>query len=247
MEFIGMRRLLSHVRRCCDDYKMIQDGDRIAVGISGGKDSLTLLAALQGLSVFYPNHFELVAITVDMGFDGADFSAVRTFCENLGVEYRVVPSDLGNLIFNIRKEKNPCSLCAKMRRGMLNEAAKAAGCNKVALGHHFDDLVETFMLNLIHEGRIGAFLPVTYLDRTDITVIRPMALVPEKYIKYFSSKNALPIYKNPCPADKMTERESAKKLIDDLERAHKGFKHRVFGAMQKADVDGWGVKNDAEQ
>ena len=247
VEFIGMRRLLSHVRRCVDDYNMIAEGDKIAVGVSGGKDSLTLLAALHDLAIFYPNHFTLCAITVDMGFEGADFSEIRTFCENLGIEYRVIPSDLGNLLFNIRKEKNPCSLCAKMRRGMLNEAAKEAGCNKVALGHHFDDLVETFMLNLIHEGRIGAFLPVTYLDRTDITVIRPMALVPEKYVRYFTSKNTLPVYTNPCPADKHTERETAKQLVADLERAHKGFKHRVFGAMQKADVDGWKVKNNDEK
>ena len=247
MEFIGMRRLLSHVRHCVDDYNMIAEGDKIAVGVSGGKDSLTLLAALHDLAIFYPKQFEICAITIDMGYEGADFSEIRAFCENLDIEYRVIPSDLGNLLFNIRKEKNPCSLCAKMRRGMLNEAAKEAGCNKVALGHHFDDLVETFMLNLIHEGRIGAFLPVTYLDRTDITVIRPMALVPEKYVKYFSSKNSLPIYANPCPADKHTQREVTKNLVADLERAHKGFKHRVFGAMQKADVDGWKVKTEEEK
>lgn len=242
MEFIGMRRLLSHVRRCVDDYKMIEDGDKIAIGLSGGKDSLSLLCALHALSVFYPKKFSLVAITVDMGYEGSDFTGIQKLCNELEIEYKIIPSNLGELLFDIRKEKNPCSLCAKMRRGMLNEAAKNTGCNKVALGHHFDDLVETFMLNLIHEGRLGAFLPVTYLDRTDITVIRPMSLVPEKYLKYFSSKNALPVFFNPCPADKHTERETVKQLIASIEKEHKGFKHRVFGAMQKSDIDGWQVK-----
>ena len=244
-----LQKLMGAMRKAIIDYNMIENGDRIAVGVSGGKDSLATLAGLAGLRRFLGKDYSVVAVTLDPQFGGEpnDFSAIEKFCAERNIEYVLRRTNIGNIIFEDRKEANPCSLCAKMRRGMLNEAAKEAGCNKVALGHHFDDLVETFMLNLIHEGRIGAFLPVTYLDRTDITVIRPMALVPEKYVKYFSSKNSLPIYANPCPADKHTQREVTKNLVADLERAHKGFKHRVFGAMQKADVDGWKVKTEEEK
>ena len=179
------KRLLSHARRAVDDYNMIEDGDRIAVGISGGKDSLALLTALAGLRIFYPKKFEVIGISIDMGLEGMDFSPVADYCEKLGVEYRIVKTEISNIIFNVRKEPNPCSLCAKMRRGALNTAAVEAGCNKVALGHHFDDVVETFMLNLFFEGRIGTFSPVTYLSRMDITVIRPLIYMPEKDVRYF--------------------------------------------------------------
>lgn len=234
-----MKRILSFVRRAVDDYAMIEEGDRIAVGVSAGKDSLTLLAALAALRRFYPKKFELVAITIDMGFPNTDFSAVRAFCETLDVPYHIFPSEIYKIIFDIRKEKNPCSLCAKMRRGALHNAAKSLGCNRVALGHHFDDAVETFMLNLFYEGRIGCFSPVTYLSRADLYLIRPMLYLPEKDIRYFASHADLPIVKSACPADGNTEREEMKKLLATLDREHKGLRYRIFGAMQRGEIDGF--------
>ncbi len=242
----GLRRLLSYARRAVDDYGMIEDGDRIAVGVSAGKDSLSLLWTLAELRRFYPKKFELVAITVDMRFDAlgegrtpADFSGIAALCETLGVSYHIEPSDIAKIVFDVRKESNPCSLCAKLRRGMLNDTAKKLGCNKVALGHHFDDAVETFMLNLFYEGRIGCFAPVTYLDRTDLTVIRPLVYAPEKDIRYFAASANLPVIESACPADHATEREHMKKLLAEIERNNKGLRHRIFGAMQKAGVDGY--------
>ena len=233
------KRLLSHARRAVDDYNMIEDGDKIAVGISGGKDSLALLTALAGLKRFYPKKFEIVGISIDMGLEGMDFSGVAKYCEELGVEYKIVKTEISNIIFNVRKEPNPCSLCAKMRRGALNLAAVEEGCNKVALGHHFDDVVETFMLNLFFEGRIGCFQPVTYLSNTDITLIRPMIYMPEKDVRYFAGKAELPVCKSPCPADGNTEREEMKQLLARLERENKGLRYRIFGAIQRGEIDGF--------
>ena len=235
----NIKRVLSFVRRALDDYLMIEDGDKIAVGVSAGKDSLTLLCAMAEIRRFYPKKFDLLAITVDMGFEGMDFSPVKRFCEELGVEYEIVPTQISKIIFDVRKEKNPCSLCAKMRRGALYNYAKERGCNKVALGHHFDDVVETFMLNLFFEGRLGCFQPVTYLSNTDITLIRPMIYMPEKDVRYFASKTELPIQKSPCPADGNTEREEMKKLLASLERENKGLRYRIFGAIQRGGIDGF--------
>ena len=235
----NIKRVLSFVRRALDDYLMIEDGDRIAVGVSAGKDSLTLLCAMAEIRRFYPKKFDLLAITVDMGFEGMDFSPVKRFCEELGVEYEIVPTQISKIIFDVRKEKNPCSLCAKMRRGALYNYAKERGCNKVALGHHFDDVVETFMLNLFYEGRLGCFQPVTYLSNTDITLIRPMIYMPEKDVRYFASKTELPIQKSLCPADGNTEREEMKKLLAALERENKGLRYRIFGAIQRGEIDGF--------
>ena len=235
----NIKRVLSFVRRALDDYLMIEDGDKIAVGVSAGKDSLTLLCAMAEIRRFYPKKFDLLAITVDMGFEGMDFSPVKSFCEELGVEYEIVPTQISKIIFDVRKEKNPCSLCAKMRRGALYNYAKERGCNKVALGHHFDDVVETFMLNLFFEGRLGCFQPVTYLSNTDITLIRPMIYMPEKDVRYFASKTELPIQKSPCPADGNTEREEMKKLLTSLERENKGLRYRIFGAIQRGGIDGF--------
>ena len=234
-----MKRILSYTRRAVDDYEMIHEGDKIAVGISAGKDSLTLLHALAGLRRFYPKRFELVAITVDMGFEGMDFTPIRELCEQLDVPYIIAKTEISRIIFDVRKEKNPCSLCAKMRRGALHNAAKEAGCNVVALGHHFDDVVETFMLNLFYEGRIGCFQPVTYLSRKDITVIRPMIYMPEKDIRYFANRVSLPVVKSTCPADGNTERESMKQLLHTLERENKGLRYRIFGALQRGNIDGF--------
>ncbi|MGM9682126.1 MAG: tRNA 2-thiocytidine biosynthesis TtcA family protein [Eubacteriales bacterium] len=235
----GSKLLLSYVRRALDDYSMIEENDRIAVGVSAGKDSLSLLFAMAQIRRFYPKKFELCAITVDMGFPGTDLSPIRNFCDELDVPYYVVPTEISKIIFDIRKEKNPCSLCAKMRRGALHTAAKEHGCNKVALGHHFDDVVETFMLNLFYEGRIGCFQPVTYLSRSDIHLIRPMIYMPEKDVRYFAKRAELPVIKSPCPADKHTERESMKQLLLALERENKGLRYRIFGAIQRGEVDGF--------
>ena len=236
-----IKRVLSYTRRAVDDYEMIKPNDRIAVGVSAGKDSLTLLCALSELRRFYPVPFELCAITVDMGFEGMDLSGVEALCKELDVEYHVIPTQISKIIFDVRKEKNPCSLCAKMRRGALHSAAKELGCNKVALGHHFDDVVETFMLNLFFEGRLGCFQPVTYLSRMDITLIRPMIYMPEKDVRYFASKAELPIVSSPCPADKNTEREEMKQLLSKLERENKGLRYRIFGAIQRGEIDGFRV------
>ena len=235
----NIKRVLSFVRRAVDDYEMINEGDKIAVGVSAGKDSLTLLCAMADLRRFYPKKFELCAITVDMGFEGMDLSPIAKFCEELDVEYHVVPTQIYKIIFEVRKEKNPCSLCAKMRRGALYGYAKQIGCNKVAFGHHFDDVVETFMLNLFYEGRLGCFQPVTYLSNTDITLIRPMIYMPEKDVRYFASKTELPIVKSTCPADGNTEREEMKKLLASIEKTTKGLRYRIFGAIQRGEIDGF--------
>lgn len=234
-----LKHILSYTRRAVADYEMIAPGDRIAVGISAGKDSLTLLYALAALRRFYPVPFELDAVTIDMGFDGMDFAPISALCRELDVPYHVIPTKISHIIFDVRKESNPCSLCAKMRRGALHNAAKELGCNRVALGHHFDDVVETFMLNLFHEGRIGCFQPVTYLSRTDLHLIRPLIYCPEKDIRYFANKVNLPVIKSPCPADGNTEREEMKQLLRTLDREHKGLRYRIFGAIQRGEIDGF--------
>ena len=234
-----MKRLLSFVRRAVDDYQMIEDGDRIAVGISGGKDSLTLLAALAEMRRFYPKKYDIVAITIDMGFEGSDFSEIAEFCRRLKVEYRVVKTDIAKIIFDIRKEPNPCSLCAKMRRGSLHAEAQAANCNKVALGHHYDDAVETFMMNLFFEGRLGCFSPKSYLSNRKLTLIRPLLYATEKDVQYFVRRRPMPVIVSPCPEDHATERENMKNLLAELEKSNKGVKHRIFNAMCRSEIDGF--------
>ena len=234
-----MKHLLSHARRAVDDYGMIQGGDKIAVGISGGKDSLTLLSVLAALRRFYPAHFDLVAITVGVGFPGMDFSGVAALCRDLDVPYITVHTQIADIVFGTRKEKNPCSLCAKMRRGALHAAAVEAGCNKVALGHHYDDAVETFMMNLVFEGRIGCFSPVTYLSNRKITLIRPLLYAKEKDIVGFTKKVSLPVVKSTCPEDHATEREYMKNHLHEFEKIYPDLKERIFHAMRKGNIDGF--------
>ena len=235
-----IKRILSYTRRAIDDYQMLSPGDKVAVGVSAGKDSLTLLCAMAELRRFYPIPFELVAVTVDMGFEGGmDFTPIQKLCDELNVPYHIFPTEISHIIFDVRQEKNPCSLCAKMRRGALHNAAKELGCNTVALGHHFDDAVETLMLNLFFEGRIGCFSPVSYLSRTELKLIRPLLYLPEKDVRYFASKAELPVVKSSCPADGNTEREEMKKLLADLDRKHNGLRYRIFGAMQRGEIDGF--------
>ncbi len=234
-----LRHLLSFARRAIDDYNMIEAGDRICVGVSGGKDSLALLTTLGELRRFYPNPFSLVAVTVNMGLPGMDFTPVRAYCESLDIPYVEVNTDIAKVIFDIRKESNPCSLCAKMRRGALHAAAQENGCNKVALGHHFDDAVETFMLNLFFEGRLGSFSPTTYLSNRNIHLIRPLIYAQEKDVEYFVRHSDLPLVVSTCPEDRATERENMKQLLKDMEKTNKGLRHRIFGAMCRGELDGY--------
>lgn len=225
------QKLYSYTRKCIDDYNMIEDGDKIAVGISGGKDSLTLLYALSGLKRFYPKKFTLEAMTVDLGFNIQNFSLIENFCNELDVPFTVIPTDIAQIVFAERKESNPCSLCAKMRKGSLNEIAKEHGCNKIAYAHHKDDLIETMFLSLLYEGRFHCFSPVTYLERINLTMIRPLIYVPERDIIGFSRKKNLPIAKNPCPVDGHTKREYVKNLIRQLVAENPGCKERFFRAI----------------
>lgn len=234
-----MKHLLSYVRRCVEDYDMIRAGDRITVGVSGGKDSLCLLLALAELRRFYPNPFELEAITLDMGFDGSDFSGIQSWCDTLDVPYTVVKTDIAPVVFETRKESNPCSLCAKMRRGALHDAALKKGCKKVALGHHFDDAVETFFLSLFYEGRINCFSPVTFLDRKEITLIRPMLYLSEREIIRLKERFHFPVVHNPCPADGNTKRQYIKNELQRLEHENPGLRERLFGAVQRSEIKGW--------
>ena len=236
-----MQRMMGLVRRCIEDYRMIEPGDRIAVGVSGGKDSLTLLTLLAALREYVPYSYDLTAITIDMGLGGMDFSPVARLCERLGVPYSRVETEIGPIIFEHRKENNPCSLCAKMRRGALNQALLEQGFSKVALGHHYDDAVETFLMSLLFEGRIGCFEPVTYLDRTGVTQIRPMLYLTEGMVRTFAAEHDLPVVHNLCPADKHTKRQEIKELVAVLSKTYPDLKARVFGAMQRLPLPQWGV------
>jgi tRNA(Ile)-lysidine synthetase-like protein len=236
-----MQKLMGLVRRCVDDYDMIQAGDKIAVGVSGGKDSLVLLVLLAGLRNYFNKPFELEAITIDMGL-GMDYSGVAKLCQDWNIPYHIVKTEIAPIIFDHRKEKNPCSMCAKMRRGALNQAILERGFNKLALGHHYDDAVETFVMSLIYEGRISCFQPVTNLDRTGIIQIRPMLYIHEKTVDNFAIREQLPIVENRCPVDKTTKREEIKQLIYDLGKTYPDLKERVFGAMQRLPLPEWEPK-----
>ena len=236
-----MQKLVGLVRRCVEDYHMIEAGDRIGVGVSGGKDSVALLVFLAELRKYNHIPFYLEAITVDMGL-GMDYSAMEALCKELDVTFTLVPTQIGPIVFDHRKEKNPCSMCSKMRRGALNQALLDRNLNKLALGHHYDDAVETFMMSLIYEGRISCFQPVTDLDRTGIVQIRPMLYIHEKTIDSFVSRKQLPVIENRCPVDKQTKREEIKKLVYDLSATYPDLKERVFGAMQRLPLPEWEPK-----
>ncbi len=237
-----MQQLMSYMRSAMDKYNMISDGDYIAVGVSGGKDSLALLCALSEMRRFYGKQYSLAAITIDMQFGGVpgDFSEISELCRRLGVKHIIRPSNLYELIFNQRKEKNPCSLCAKMRRGMLHDEAKKQGCEKIALGHHLDDAVQTFYMNLFLGGRIDCFAPVSYLSRKDLYLIRPMVFCEESKVESAAQRYHLPVVKSECPVDGHTCRQSTQELIKDLEKQFPDLRRKVMGALQRADIDGWG-------
>lgn len=231
-----LQQLLSYTRKAIDDYTMIEDEDKIAVGISGGKDSLTLLCALNALKRFYPKQFELYAVTVDLGFKNLDLDKIKQLCMELNVPYTIIETDIAKIVFDDRKESNPCSLCAKMRKGALNEKIKELGCNKVAYAHHKDDIVETMLLSLIFEGRFHSFSPKTYLDRMDLTVIRPLLYMNEVDIIGFVQRNNLPVAKSPCPVDGHTKREYAKNLLKQLTLENPGVKERMFTAVIRGEI-----------
>ncbi len=245
-----MQKLLSYIRRAVDDYGMISENDHITVGVSGGKDSLALLCALAGLRKFYPKPFSLSAVSVSMGYKEMNFDGVRRLCDELGVPLVIKETNIAEILFDMRKESNPCSLCAKLRRGALHNAALELGSRTVALGHHEDDVLETFMLCLVYEGRVNCFSPVTFLDRKNIKLIRPMIYAPERYISGFAKRFGLPVVKNACPADKHTKREYIKTLVRTLEKENPGFKKRLFTAIEGAKAGGFGEfagrKEDAE-
>ncbi len=226
------------VRRAVDDYHMISEGDRIAVGISGGKDSMLLLAVMNHLRTYYPIPFSLEAITIELGFEGMDFTPVQQFCDELGIPYTCLKTDIKEIVFDVRKEDNPCSLCSKMRRGAINDAITQRGIHKLALGHHFDDAVETFMMSLLFEGRISCFRPVTFLDRSGVTQIRPLVYAGEKKIANLAAELQLPIVENPCPEDKTSKRYEIKKLLEQISQDYPDLKSKIFGAMQRMPLHG---------
>ena len=236
-----MQKLVGLVRRCVEDYHMIEEGDKIAVGVSGGKDSLALLVLLAELRKYHNKSFELEAITIDMGL-GMDYSGIQKLCDDLDVHLTIVHTEIAPIIFEHRKEKNPCSMCSKMRRGALNQALLDRGFNKLALGHHYDDAVETFLMSLLFEGRISCFQPVTNLDRCGVIQIRPMLYIHERTVDNFVSRLGLPVLENRCPVDKTTKREEVKQLIFELSARYPDLKERVFGAMQRLPLPEWGPK-----
>lgn len=239
----AMKRSLNEftgtVRRAVDDYDMILPGDRVAVGVSGGKDSLVLLLALRHLQRFYPRPFELEAVTVELGFEGMDFAPVRAFCAEWDIPYTCLKTDIKQIVFDVRQEDNPCSLCAKMRRGAINDVLRERGLNKLALGHHFDDAVETFLMSLLFEGRVSCFRPVTYLDRSGVTQIRPLIYAGEQRIANLAAALELPVVENPCPQDKGSKRYEIKQLLKTLSADYPDLKSKVFGAMQRQPLPGW--------
>lgn len=236
-----MQKLMSRMRAAMEKYNMIEDGDRVAVGLSGGKDSVALLAALADMRRFYPKKFELVAISVDMRFDNkdTDYTILQELCDRLDVPFIIKRTELADIIFNIRKETNPCSLCAKMRRGILHDVAIENGCNKVALGHHMDDAVETFFMNLLKGGNISSFFPVTYMSRKNLYIIRPMVLATEALVAGAVKHSALPVVKSKCPMDHTSEREKTKELVRNLNKDYPQLREKVIGALQRRSLDNW--------
>ena len=242
LERESVQRILGYMRKAIQEFDLVSDGDRIAVGVSGGKDSVVLLVGLARLQKFIGIDFSIVGITLDPQFGGVpgNYEAVEKLCQELGIEYHILPTEIGQIVFDVRKEPNPCSLCARMRRGALHDAAKRFGCNKLALGHHYDDVVETFVMNLFNEGRLGCFAPKTWLSRKELWMIRPLVFAPEADIRRAAVRNELPIVKSRCPADGHTSREDIKNFLAQKERESNGFKYRLFGALRRSGLDGWG-------
>ena len=236
-----MQRILGYMRKAVKEYDLIKNGDKIAVGVSGGKDSLVLLYGLVLLKKFIGTDYDVVGITIDPNFSGktGDFSAVSDFCKSIGAEYHIIPTQIAEIVFDVRKESNPCSLCSRMRRGALQNSAEELGCNKIALGHNKDDVIETFIMNLFNAGRIGCFSPSSYMEDRNMHIIRPLVLAPEKDIRRAVRKNNITVVKSACPADGHTNRQKTKEFLIENERKDHGFKDRIFGALKRSGIDGW--------
>lgn len=241
-----LQKIIGKTKRAIEDFNMIDEGDKIAVGLSGGKDSITLLYALYYLQKFYKKHFTIMAITIHTGSNNFDTTELQKICDELGIEYLVFNSNIADVVFNIRKEENPCSLCANMRRGMLNSLAVEHGCTKVALGHHMDDVMETFMMSLLLNGRIHTFAPVTYLSRSNVKTIRPMIYVEEKLIRAVAREKNFPVHPKTCPADGFTKRDYMSDLIHNLQKDIPRIKEHIFGAIKRSKIEGW-VKEATEE
>lgn len=237
-----MQKILGYMRKAIQEYKLIQDGDKICVGVSGGKDSIVMLYGLSLLRRFINIDYTVTGVTLDPGFGGeyTDYSPIADFCSDKGIDYQIIKTHIAEIVFDIRNETNPCSLCARMRRGALHDATVSLGCNKIALGHNYDDAVETFIMNLFTEGRIGCFSPISYLERKNIHMIRPLIYAPEKDVSRAAIKNELPIIKSRCPVDGHTNRQRTKEFLAEADKTYNGIKNRIFGAMQRFDLDGWG-------
>ncbi len=238
-KFERQSSLLANVRKCVQNYNMIEEGDTVAVGVSGGKDSMALVCALALMRSFYPINYKIKAISVDLGFENMDFSPVKEFCRSLDVDHITVSTNISDVIFNAKKEKSPCSLCSKMRRGALHREAEKIGCTKVALGHNKEDVSVTLMLNILYAGKIEVFCPKNTPDERGMTLIRPLIYTSEKVIKDFCCRNNISIIKNACPMDKNTEREHIKKIIEVLDKEHRGVIHRIFRSVEKSEIDGF--------
>lgn len=234
-----MQKILGYMRKAIEDYNMIEDGDKIAVGLSGGKDSTTLLLGLKNLQRFYPKKFEILAVTINPGFDKFDVTYLANLCEELNIKFIEEKAHIKEIVFDIRNEKNPCSLCANLRRGILNSVAIREGCNKIALGHNEDDVLETFFLNLLYGGSINTFAPTSYMDRSKITLIRPLIYAPEKYIRNFVKRNNIPVMPKVCPIDGVSKREDMKELILDFQKDIPTIRANLYGAIKRSNIKGW--------
>ena len=234
-----MQKILSYLRKAIENYNMIEDGDKIAVGLSGGKDSITLLMGLKALQRFYPKKFEIVAISVNPGFEFFNSNFLQETCNKIGVKYVEAKSDIKEIVFDVRKEKNPCSLCANLRRGILNSTAVEHGCNKLALGHNEDDVLETFFLNFLYAGNLSTFAPVSYMDRSQVTLIRPLVYAPEKEIRKFVKRQGIDVMPKTCPMDGVSKREYMKDLIYKLLVDIPNVRANIMGAIKRANINGW--------
>ena len=234
-----MQKILGYMRKAIEDYNMIEEGDKIAIGLSGGKDSITLLMGFKALQRFYPKKFDIIAVSVNPGFEFFDSNFLKNICKNIDVPFFEEESHIKEIVFDIRNEKNPCSLCANLRRGILNSVAIREGCNKIALGHNEDDVLETFLLNLFYTGSISTFAPVSYMDRSKITLIRPLFYAPEKDIRKFIRKNNIEVMQKSCPMDGVSKREDMKQMIKNLQIDIPHIRSNLYGAIMRSNIKGW--------
>ena len=234
-----MQKILGYMRKAIDNYNMIEDGDKIAVALSGGKDSITMLMGFKNLQRFYPKKFDIIAVTINPGFEGFDVDLLQNLCDSLDVPLIVENGHMQEIVFDIREEKNPCSLCANIRRGMLNSIAIREGCNKIAVGHNEDDVLETFLMNLFYAGSINTFAPISYMDRSKITLIRPLIYAPEKYIRSFVKKNNIKVMPKACPMDGYSKREDMKDFLFKMQKDIPHIRANLYGAIKRSNINGF--------